>query len=725
MATESSGLRPIQQFLNALTGAGKKWRRSSTGYVAQCPGHPDDRESLSVSEGDKQPLTLKCHAGCTFEHIIESAGMTVADAMEPRDAGAPVVTSGSLSKRRIVATYDYRDEIGALIYQVVRYEPKEFRQRRPDPDTGEWTWRVTGVQRLLYRLPELHGAGSELPVYWFEGEKDVETAMSLGLVATTTSGGTEGKLDTIDLSVLRGRTVVIVPDKDKPGGKYAGRVADALNRAGAKVIRVNLFDGPEPDKGGKDFSDWVAEGGTVEQLLELQVKREQPDVLADTDRERGVMKPVRDLLAKQFPPAQWAIEGLIRRGKSYLLIGPPKEGKSYLALSLTVAVAMGGRALGIQTVEQGKAAYLCLEDGEEELQERLFQLAGRDIKDIPDLVYSDTWPKADAGGIEDLALWIKQQADAGTPPILVVVDILQQIRSTNRSKGQSVYELDYEALAPLTKLAHDTNCAIVVIHHTNKRQDTDLLDSISGSNALAGAVDGLIGLRVKASGDEEIGRFGRVTTMSRGQRAISWQVERDEHSGGWVRLAESKTGFSREVIEILRVLNNGGKWKPSDIAPAIGKKVESVSQLLVKHLKDGLWRREGYGVYEITSLGMQVLNKIDQSDQTDQVDQSDQTIKVQRPPANFDHSDRSNHFDHSDHFDRPSTEGRSDHERAARRVRARIVIRLYRDHDLEFALNDDGQVRAYGTGSVPDDLAREAADLNEEIADELRKKREQ
>ena len=39
----------------------------------------------------------------------------------------------------IEATYDYRDEAGRLTYQVVRYPPKDFRQRRPD-GSGGWVW---------------------------------------------------------------------------------------------------------------------------------------------------------------------------------------------------------------------------------------------------------------------------------------------------------------------------------------------------------------------------------------------------------------------------------------------------------------------------------------------------------------------------------------------------------------------------------------------------------
>ncbi|HYV35510.1 MAG TPA: hypothetical protein VE988_07390, partial [Gemmataceae bacterium] len=94
---------------------------------------------------------------------------------------------------RIVATYDYTDERGQLLYQAVRLEPgadgakKTFRQRHPDGNGG-WTWNVKGVRLVPYRLPELTGDSSR-PVFIVEGEKDADTLASIGLIATTNPMG--------------------------------------------------------------------------------------------------------------------------------------------------------------------------------------------------------------------------------------------------------------------------------------------------------------------------------------------------------------------------------------------------------------------------------------------------------------------------------------------------------------------------------------------------------
>lgn len=101
-------------------------------------------------------------------------------------------TGGAPRRRqaeRVVATYDYRDEAGALLYQVVRYEPKGFRQRRPGPDGGAWIWDLNDTRRVLYRLDRVLAAEPNAVIYVVEGEKDVEALERLGVVATCNPQG--------------------------------------------------------------------------------------------------------------------------------------------------------------------------------------------------------------------------------------------------------------------------------------------------------------------------------------------------------------------------------------------------------------------------------------------------------------------------------------------------------------------------------------------------------
>ena len=71
----------------------------------------------------------------------------------------------------IVAIYDYTDEAGKLIFQVCRFDPKDFRQRQPN-GTGKWIWKVKGLRVVPYRLPEVLKAIAEKRIVFInEGEK--------------------------------------------------------------------------------------------------------------------------------------------------------------------------------------------------------------------------------------------------------------------------------------------------------------------------------------------------------------------------------------------------------------------------------------------------------------------------------------------------------------------------------------------------------------------------
>src|SRR3954453_22283133 len=101
-------------------------KRHAEGWTARCPAHPDERPSLSIGEGAHGRVLLKCHAQrCDPAAIVAAVGLTLKDiaGSEPKQP---------TPARKTIATYDYEDETHGLLSQVVRYEPKDFRQRRPD-----------------------------------------------------------------------------------------------------------------------------------------------------------------------------------------------------------------------------------------------------------------------------------------------------------------------------------------------------------------------------------------------------------------------------------------------------------------------------------------------------------------------------------------------------------------------------------------------------------------
>ncbi len=168
-------------------------------------------------------------------------------------------------KPRIEATYDYRDETGTLLYQVVRYIPKDFRQRRPN--VKGWLWNLQETRRVLYRLPELLQARPEKTVFVVEGEKDTDNLWDIEAVATTCAQGA-GKWRAEYSEALRDRIVVILPDNDDPGRQHAQQVAAALHGIAREIRIVELPDLPPK----ADVSDWLAAGGDKIKLLELADK---------------------------------------------------------------------------------------------------------------------------------------------------------------------------------------------------------------------------------------------------------------------------------------------------------------------------------------------------------------------------------------------------------------------------------------------------------------------
>jgi putative DNA primase/helicase len=249
---------PIDGLLGRLQGV----RTTAAGWDALCPAHDDRRPSLGLAVGDGGKVLVKCRAGCTTEAVLSAIGLTLAD-LFPAHGHA----NGKAKLGRIAKTYDYTDADGALLYQVVRFEPKAFRQQRPD-GKGGWVWSLNGTPRVPYRLPELLNAPADAWVFVVEGEKDADALAELGLAATTNAQGA-GKWHTLEAATVHrafaGRKVAILPDNDDPGRRHARVVAGRLGGVAAEV-RVLELPGLPP-KG--DVSDWLAAGGTRERLVEL------------------------------------------------------------------------------------------------------------------------------------------------------------------------------------------------------------------------------------------------------------------------------------------------------------------------------------------------------------------------------------------------------------------------------------------------------------------------
>ena len=236
-----------------------------------CPSHDDKNPSLSVTEAADGTVLLHCHAGCSNQTIMAELQLPMSALFEPE-------SSNGKSKMEILATYDYVDEGGHPVYQVVRIVPKDFRQRRPD-GAGGWVWNLSNIKRIPYRLPELIAVvGAGRHVFIVEGEKDVETLRKAGLAATCNSGGAEKWRKEYDAHFVDAK-VVILPDNDEAGHKHRDQLVAHLAPVAASVRVVELPDLPEHG----DVTDWLNAGHTVDELKRLVLEAEPEPTTSGED----------------------------------------------------------------------------------------------------------------------------------------------------------------------------------------------------------------------------------------------------------------------------------------------------------------------------------------------------------------------------------------------------------------------------------------------------------
>ena len=225
----------------------QKASRSGSGWVACCPAHEDGDPSLSLQDAHGKVL-VHCFAGCAQDAVV--AALKGLGLWPERERHTEDQTE---------AIYDYTDEQGGRLYQIVRKPGKKFLQRYPSGGGG-WVWQKHPRQ-VLYRLREV----LENPIIFVvEGEKDCETLRGHGFVATTNAGGTGAPWLPSFTDALRGREAVLIPDNDPPGRARVLRIARALMGHVSRLVVLTL-EGP----GVKDVSDWFAAGHSEVELIRM------------------------------------------------------------------------------------------------------------------------------------------------------------------------------------------------------------------------------------------------------------------------------------------------------------------------------------------------------------------------------------------------------------------------------------------------------------------------
>jgi KaiC/GvpD/RAD55 family RecA-like ATPase len=332
----------------------REWR-------CKCPVHSGQRESFAIqSDTGLAHCFSQCGRGWDMISLeMELGGL---DFPRAKDRVFEVVGRPKVpwADRNLEATYDYVDENGKLLYQVIREYGKKFRQRRPDGNGG-WVYGLADVRRVPYQLPKVLAADF---VAICEGEKDCNTLSHLGITATCNNGGAGNFRADLGWH-FEGKQVAIFPDNDEPGREHALKVAPLVGSV-ARSLKIVELPGL-PAKG--DVTDFVSAGGTIEQIRELY-RKAQPwsegwqfavDVPDENDRyvrtiedeleAAGGLTAFWDLarhsgLATPFPQLNWALGGGLRDSEVYVIGANQGAGKTSIAIQFALcALRHGGGVL--------------------------------------------------------------------------------------------------------------------------------------------------------------------------------------------------------------------------------------------------------------------------------------------------------------------------------------------------------------------------------------------
>jgi RecA-family ATPase len=413
----------------------------------------------------------------------------------------------------IKAVFDYTDETGERLYQVLKFEPlnapKAFRQRT-GPDQKKWS--IKGVRIVPYRLPELiEDLAAERVIFVVEGEKDVNTLRKHGVPATCNPMGA-GKWWPEFNDILRDANIVICGDNDPPGREHVALVANNLHAAGCRLRVLDLASVWPDIEESDDISDWFKASGTVERLWEIveQIAEWKPKggngeappwEAGEVPKDDGRALPPLPYVnmanwdSEPVPEQQWTVFNRIPRRQVALFSGEGSAGKSTIELHRTAAHVLGRDWLGTMP-EQGPALFIDAEDDQGVIHRRLAAVTNHYDVTFADLIKGGlhliSLVGHDAvvatvgrnGKIEPTALYKQILEAAGDiKPITIAIASSANVYAGSEIDRNQVQQF----IGMLTKLAIVSNGSVSLLSHpslTGITNDTGISGNTQWHNAV-------------------------------------------------------------------------------------------------------------------------------------------------------------------------------------------------------------------------------------------------
>jgi putative DNA primase/helicase len=468
--------------------------------VVRCPFHDDKTASFSLNI---EKGAWKCHAEnigggiLDFEARLMNCSRETASANVAELLGKKQTAMFNLQPE---ATYEYRDALGKLLFEKLRYPGKKFVQRKPAANGRGHEYKLGDVEKPLYRLPEVLVANH---VVICEGEKDADTVRNLNLskreknwfLAATTNFDGAGKWRDEYSVFLAGKVVVILPDNDETGRQHAEQVAQSVYRYTQQVRIVTLPGLPE--KG--DVTDWMNAGHSVEELLE-QIRLATQWRPHDAG-EPKILHPVGQFSNRAEEEINWLVDGILERGANGVIVAEPKVGKSWLAADLAICLALGVDFLGRKVPRAVKVAFVSREDNPSLTRWRLCALFRAKVAPSPEHVEAyakNLWINTREQSKQLLLDNDEQLAELMADlrivqPEFLILDVLNTLHRKDENDNSEMRQV-FERLDGIQR---EIGCAIGLCHHYNKTGSGSMTMRMRGSSAIAGWCEWMIGLEIE------------------------------------------------------------------------------------------------------------------------------------------------------------------------------------------------------------------------------------
>jgi hypothetical protein len=455
-----------------------------------CPFHGDRQASLSIHT-DKG--VWKCFAGCggggilEFEKRFSNCDAATAWANIGDICG---INNQNLFRQQPQATYPYVNEDGGLLFEKLRFPGKKFTQRAKGVN-GAWSYKLDGVRKVLYRLPEVVRASD---VMICEGEKDADRVAALKLsghpsapashVAATTNFDGAGKWRPEYAPYFTGKHVTIFPDNDEVGKCHAYQVATSISTYALDVRIVEL-----PGLGERgDVSDYLERNSAEDLLKEIRKtahwKPEKGNLLIDAP----------NFLTTVSPEIDWLVDGVIQRGANGFICAAPKVGKSWLAVDLALCLALGLPWAGFAVRQPARVALITREDNPSLTRwrmDRLLNGKNRTRGDFEDRLYVNSREQSPAFRLDESGLFLPMIAELkAVQPEFAILDVFNILHGADENDNTEMRQV----LEELNRLQREVGCAICVVHHFNKTLEGTLTQRLRGAGAIAGWAEWLVGV---------------------------------------------------------------------------------------------------------------------------------------------------------------------------------------------------------------------------------------